>query len=216
MNIVTNNQIINHSIKITVNARDLHEFLGVKTQFSHWITKRISKFDFQKDNDYIVIVKKDQNSTGGRPEADYHLTSSMAKELSMLENNEKGKEVRKYFIKLEENQSGVARVHSPEDQKAIDEKNKEDFYNKISTLTQDDMLYTVSDIVPDTPCKTARELNILLAKLGIQQRVNGVWYLVPELQGYGYEKIKSVTRYGEKEYYMVFTSLGLDMILNKI
>ena len=85
----------------TVNARELHGFLKVKRDFSSWIKQRIEKYDFSKSIDYSVITETGENLFGGRPAIEYHILIDMAKELSMVENNEKGKQARKYFIQCE-------------------------------------------------------------------------------------------------------------------
>jgi len=84
--------------KRTVSARDLYEFLESKQDFSHWISNRISQYGFIEDEDFTIILSK---SNGGRPSREYHISVDMAKELSMVERNEKGKEARQYFIKME-------------------------------------------------------------------------------------------------------------------
>lgn len=85
----------------TVNARDLHSFLEVGKVFGAWITERIEQFGFAENQDFVVFSESGKNPLGGRPTKDYHLTLDMAKELSMVERNEKGKEARKYFIECE-------------------------------------------------------------------------------------------------------------------
>lgn len=85
----------------TVNARDLHEFLEVGKDFSTWLKDRIDKYDFLENQDYVcspVLVSKGR---GGHNAIDYHLSLDMAKELSMVERNAKGKEARQYFIECE-------------------------------------------------------------------------------------------------------------------
>lgn len=109
-----------------VNARDLHKFLEVGRDFSNWIRGRIQKYGFIENEDFIVDNKNAQihdkiNSPkratatdGGFEKAtaknfvksatqiiDYYISLDMAKELAMIENNKKGREVRKYFIQCE-------------------------------------------------------------------------------------------------------------------
>ncbi|MDD9334082.1 MAG: antA/AntB antirepressor family protein, partial [Bartonella sp.] len=84
-----------------VNARELHAFLEVKRDFSNWIKDRINKYSFLKNQDYIVFANFGENLQGGRPSTEYHLTLDMAKELSMVEHNEKGRQARRYFIECE-------------------------------------------------------------------------------------------------------------------
>ncbi len=82
----------------TVNARDLHLFLEVGKDFSTWIKGRIKKYGFTEGSDFVVSKSIPQN---GGTAIEYHLTLDMAKELSMVERSQKGKEARQYFIECE-------------------------------------------------------------------------------------------------------------------
>lgn len=84
-----------------VNARELHEFLASKRQFANWIKERIESYEFVENVDYVVFNNFVKNPKGGRSSIEYAITVTMAKELAMVENNAKGKEVRKYFIECE-------------------------------------------------------------------------------------------------------------------
>ena len=84
----------------TVNARELHAYLEVGKDFSTWIKDRISQYDFIENSDYVLTFTK----TGERKNVkvtDYHISLDMAKELAMVERNEKGKQARQYFIECE-------------------------------------------------------------------------------------------------------------------
>ncbi|WP_150388168.1 antA/AntB antirepressor family protein, partial [Escherichia coli] len=85
------------------NARDLHAFLGVKKVFAAWITNRISEYEFIENQDYILLsnLGKQTSGRGGHNRKDYHLTLDTAKELAMVEHNEKGRQIRRYFIECE-------------------------------------------------------------------------------------------------------------------
>jgi len=82
----------------TCNARDLHAFLEVQTQFKDWIVRRIEEYSFEEGKDFCSNLSE---STGGRPAKEYALSLDMAKELSMVERTEKGKQARQYFIDCE-------------------------------------------------------------------------------------------------------------------
>jgi anti-repressor protein len=86
--------------KQTINARDLHLFLEVQSKFADWIKARILKYEFIEKVDFTASEKTEGLNTA-QNKVDYFLTLEMAKELSMVENNEKGKEARKYFIAKE-------------------------------------------------------------------------------------------------------------------
>ena len=94
-------QTINGNAVETVSARELHAFLEVGRDFSNWVKGRISEYDFVENQDFVVFAKIGENPNGGRPSQEYYITLDMAKELSMVERNEKGKQARKYFIECE-------------------------------------------------------------------------------------------------------------------
>ena len=104
-----------------VSARELHCELKVDTRFNDWIARRIEEYGFEEGidfysewsktdvlkNEYLEpqwidgLDAKKLSQMGYRKE--YSITLGMAKELAMLEKNEVGRRVRKYFIKCEEN-----------------------------------------------------------------------------------------------------------------
>ncbi|WP_130058959.1 antA/AntB antirepressor family protein [Escherichia coli] len=98
-----------------VSAKALHKALGVGKDFSTWITDRISEYDFTIGHDYSVHktispnLGKSPNGAAyskikqsGRPSKDYLLSVGMAKELAMIERNDQGRAIRRYFIQCEE------------------------------------------------------------------------------------------------------------------
>lgn len=85
----------------TVNARELHAFLEVGKDFSTWIRDRIEQYNFVENQDFIIFPEIGEKSGRGRPSKEYYLTLDMAKELAMVERNEKGKQARQYFIECE-------------------------------------------------------------------------------------------------------------------
>lgn len=95
----------NEQGEVRVNARELHEALEIKTQFNKWI-ERMIEYGFTEGIDFWSFLSKTKN--GGRPSVEYNLTISMAKEVAMLQRNEKGKEVRNYFIQVEDRYKKLA------------------------------------------------------------------------------------------------------------
>ncbi|EDI7169829.1 antA/AntB antirepressor family protein [Escherichia coli] len=97
------NGTITNETALLCNARDLHAFLGVKKVFAAWITNRISEYEFIENQDYILLsnLGKQTSGRGGHNRKDYHLTLDTAKELAMVERNEKGRQIRRYFIECE-------------------------------------------------------------------------------------------------------------------
>lgn len=86
-----------HNDAPAVLGRDLHGFLGVTSNYTTWFA-RMADYGFTAGQDFIP---KMEESTGGRPTVDHVLTLDMAKELSMIQRTDKGKQARRYFIECE-------------------------------------------------------------------------------------------------------------------
>ena len=72
----------------TVDARELHAFLGVGRDFTNWIKDRLATYGFAEGVDFVthpVLAKTGENPSGGRPRTEYALTLDTAKELAMVE-----------------------------------------------------------------------------------------------------------------------------------
>ena len=96
-----NEQTINNELVQTVNARELHAFLGNGDMFANWIKNRIEKYGFVENQDFLSFLETTKKPSGGRPSREYYITLDMAKQLTMVENNDKGKQARRYFIECE-------------------------------------------------------------------------------------------------------------------
>lgn len=93
--------------KTLVDAHLLHRKLKVSTPFHIWIKRRIEEFGFEKDKDFCTNLFK---SNGGRNATSYLITLDMAKELAMLERNEVGRNIRRYFIAKEKELRGISQL----------------------------------------------------------------------------------------------------------
>lgn len=82
-----------------VYGTELYEYLGSKQEYSNWVKNRLRECDSVEDTDFTTILSK---STGGRPKQEYIIKLATAKEMAMLEHNRKGKQVRRYFIRVED------------------------------------------------------------------------------------------------------------------
>lgn len=102
-----------------VSARDLHEFLESKQDFTTWIKHRVEKYGFEENVDFTLHKFMEFKTW----KHDYLLKTSVAKELSMVENNEKGKMARKYFIECEEK---VNNISSESQQKRLYERSPQE------------------------------------------------------------------------------------------
>lgn len=92
---------LNTTSPFPVNGRELHTRLGIATAYKDWFP-RMCEYGFEAGKDFEVSLKTEQNPMGGRPALNHHLKLSMAKELCMLQRTEKGREVRRYLIAVEE------------------------------------------------------------------------------------------------------------------
>ncbi|HED0463193.1 TPA: antA/AntB antirepressor family protein [Campylobacter coli] len=126
-----NNQIL---------ARDLHFFIDAKRQFANWINERIENYDFIENQDYVIELVY----TKGRPRKEYYITLDMAKELCMVENNEKGRQARRYFIEcekrlknLEQEKMQKLAFHQSLGYKSQLKQQKEKYENEIKALKYD-------------------------------------------------------------------------------
>ena len=82
-----------------VSGRELHEFLEVNEKYTQWFN-RMMGYGFTENVDFIGFSEKTEK-LGGRPKIDHALTLDMAKEISMIQRTEKGKQARQYFIEVE-------------------------------------------------------------------------------------------------------------------
>lgn len=184
----------------TVSGRELHDFLEVKSKYADWF-KNMSAYGFTENIDYVSLSKNLEN--GGRS-IDHQLTIPMAKELCMIQRNERSKQARQYFLAIE------AQWNSPEAvmrravliaQKQNDQlkaANKQ-LLAENSDLKPDDAEYARAVCIGDN-CRTAtsiakdygmsgEKLNSILHGLKIQwKNSDGQWELYAKYSGKGYTK----------------------------
>jgi anti-repressor protein len=87
--------------RITLSARELHEFLEIKTKYKDWFP-RMCTYGFDENVDYRAMAQKRATAQGNETTyVDHEITLDMAKEIAMIQRSEKGKEVRQYFLELE-------------------------------------------------------------------------------------------------------------------
>ncbi|MEF3295467.1 antA/AntB antirepressor family protein [Campylobacter jejuni] len=122
------------------NVKNLFYFLEIDTKFADWINRRINHYDFIENQDYIIELVY----TKGRPRKEYYITLDMAKELCMVENNEKGRQARRYFIEcekrlknLEQEKMQKLAFHQSLGYKSQLKQQKEHYENKIKALKYD-------------------------------------------------------------------------------
>ncbi|ECR3171785.1 antA/AntB antirepressor family protein [Campylobacter jejuni] len=122
------------------NVKFLFYFLEIDTKFADWINRRINHYNFIENQDYIIK----EVFTGRRPRKEYYVTLDMAKELCMVENNEKGRQARRYFIEcekrlknLEQEKMQKLAFHQKIGYKSQLKQQKEHYENKIKALKYD-------------------------------------------------------------------------------
>ncbi|EAH9799048.1 phage antirepressor Ant [Campylobacter jejuni] len=122
------------------NVENLFCYLEANSKFADWIKNRINQYDFIENQDYIIK----EVFTGRRPRKEYYVTLDMAKELCMVENNEKGRQARRYFIEcekrlknLEAEQMQKLAFHQSLGYKSQLKQQKEKYENEIKALKYD-------------------------------------------------------------------------------
>ena len=119
------NHLVGNEQVPTVSARALHRWLGNRLEFAHWIEALIAQFGFVQDVDFTIakIGERESFALDQLPsDTDYRLTLDMAKELSIIERNQKGRQARQYFIAGE--QRLKASAPAPEIQQILCDPNK--------------------------------------------------------------------------------------------
>lgn len=93
-----------------VSGRTLHEFLAVETPYHKWFP-RMTEYGFTEGSDYWVTDIFVHNPNGGpQVQKDAVLTIDMAKEICMIQRNEKGRQARQYFIQIEKDWNSPEKV----------------------------------------------------------------------------------------------------------
>ena len=205
---------IDNKLVRTVNARELHEFLDVSSRYNDWIRNRISKYGFEENIDYVCLTKvlvtqTESGREGASNQKEHYISLDMAKELAMVENNDKGREARKYFIECEkklrksiedsipktlpdalEAYALEIRKHERtklllEEAKEVIESNKPKIRYHDIVLSCPDLL-TVRQIAQDYGI-SAQKLNNILNEKNVQYKdKSGVWLLYISYNAQGY------------------------------
>lgn len=81
-----------------VYGSELHEVLGAPSVYREWVKRRLSDIDAIENEDFQGV---EISTPSGQTKKDHIIKLDIAKEMAMLERNEKGKQVRRYFIQVE-------------------------------------------------------------------------------------------------------------------
>ncbi len=98
---------INNNQEPVVSGRELHEFLEVGTHFKDWFPRMV-EYGFEENRDYTPLIF--EHPQNGQPTKDYAIKIDMAKEIAMIQRNEKGKQARQYFLAVEKELNSPERV----------------------------------------------------------------------------------------------------------
>lgn len=90
----------NEQNEVVVSGRDLHEFLEIGTEYKKWMSRMI-EYGFEENIDYARVSQKSLTLGGTQNITEHILKLDMAKEISMIQRNEKGKQARQYFLQIE-------------------------------------------------------------------------------------------------------------------
>lgn len=176
-----------------VSARELHESLGVSTKFQDWFP-RMKGYGFTEGLDFEVVMVENVHSQKRERTysmTDYALSIDMAKEICMLQRNDKGKQIRQYFIQVEKNWNSPEKVmaralkladqeikslkvQNAKQQQAIEALQPIKRY--VDTILESHASLATSQVAADYDL-TAQKLNKILHEEGIQRNVNGQWIL---------------------------------------
>lgn len=201
------------SDRITLSARELHEFLEIKTKYATWF-ERMAEYGFTENIDYRVrYPKMGSENRGGQNKVDHEITLDMAKEIAMLQRSEKGKQCRQYFLELERKWNSPEAVmnraleysrkqvqallktnekleleNKMKDQQLNELKPKADYYDQI---LQSKSLVLISQIAKDYGLG-APTMNKKLHELGVQYKQGGQWLLYSKYQNKGYTHSRTI------------------------
>lgn len=118
-----------------VFGTELHEVLGVKSNYREWIARRLSDIDATENEDFDSV--EISTVVGGTPKKEHIIKLDTAKEMAMLERNEKGKQVRRYFICVEKKYKDQVRPLTVSEQIKIIAQGTVELEQKIDSVKQE-------------------------------------------------------------------------------
>lgn len=204
---------INENQEPVISGRMLHEFLEISTPYKKWFD-RMTEYGFAENIDFITVGQKCPIANGGYQEVtDHAIKLDMAKELAMIQRNEKGKQARQYFIEVEKEWNSPDKVMARAllvAQRTIDSKNlmieqqgrelemKSQIISELKpkadytdTILQSKALVNINQIAKDYGM-SARKMNRLLADRGVQYKQGKQWLLYRKYHDKGYTSSETV------------------------
>ncbi|MFG6383431.1 MAG: phage antirepressor KilAC domain-containing protein [Lachnospiraceae bacterium] len=195
----------------TVSARELHKEVGSTERFSTWFERQL-QFGFIENEDYTGCKKF--NTLAKQELQDYDLSVDMAKQICMVQKNDRARAVRQYLIDLEKAwntpEQVMARALKMANQ-TIDKLKNNNIElentiqsmdkvinelvpkaNYVDIILQSKATVLITQIAQDYGM-SARAFNKKLSELRIQRKVGGQWILYADYQGKGYVHVHSKT-----------------------
>lgn len=228
------NVTLNEKQEPVVSGRQLHQVLGVKTEYKKWFS-RMTDYGFTENEDFVRVTQKCPTLGGVQNTTDHVLKLDMAKEIAMIQRTEKGKQIRQYFIQVEKDFNSpekiMARALKIADSKIIslehknevlqlelEEARKQTDYLDLILQTKD--MLTTTQIAQDYGM-SANKFNQILKQVGIQRKVNGQWILYTKYQGKGYIASRTFDYVGKdnkvhSKITTVWTQVGRRFIYEKL
>jgi len=207
------NQLIstkeNQNGEIIISARELYGFLEVNTPFRKWFP-RMTEYGFVEGQDYTTdffVHPANKQET-----KDYLLRLDMAKEISMIQRTEKGKQARQYFLNLEKMWNSpemvMKRALQIADKQVEQLKLENKMYEQRIAEYEPKVTY-VDEILKSTDAilisqiaedygMSAQRMNKMLNDFGIQYKMGNQWLLYSKYKGLGYTKSET-TPYKKKD-----------------
>lgn len=208
-----------------VSARDLHLFLESSERFSSWFERQL-QYGFEEGVDYVGC--KEFNALANQELVNYAISIDMAKEISMLQRSDKGKQARKYFIECEKKVKALTAQALPqtyiealeallesEKQKQQLQLEAKEAKDNVKRLIHNVKTYTSGEIAEELGMRSAIELNKALEKMGVQFKQNGTWLLYAKYADLDYTSTKQIVLdNGHITYDRRWTGRGRDFVVS--
>ncbi|MDX5626255.1 antA/AntB antirepressor family protein [Clostridioides difficile] len=169
---------VNEKQEQILSARDLHEFLEVGSRYNDWFNRMIG-YGFVENEDFISITQKKVTAQGNETEyIDHIIKLDMAKEIAMIQRNEKGKQARKYFLQIEKDWNTPEKVMAralivanktiEKKSRELEEKNR--FINQIASSKNSLLVREVAKVI-------SKSNGIIIGEKRLYEKLR-VWGLV--------------------------------------
>ena len=191
---------LNENQEPIISGRELHQVLEVKSRYNDWL-KRMLEYGFTENIDYVTLTQKKVTAQGNENTyIDHAIKLDMAKEIAMIQRNEKGKQVRQYFIEVEKEYNSPEKImaralifaNKQVETLTLVNKQQEQIINELQPkATYYDLILQCKDLLSITQIAkdygmSGTQLNKKLNELGIQYKHRETWLLYAKYADKGY------------------------------